>query len=319
MGKKTAARHKALSMEELSKAEEHAKRLDARSQKRVNKERAGLSPISTTSLDYRELFDKFTENCKMNKSLKKPVQHFIFQFPTDIPVNDKNHHEMLKIAQAFCKQIYGDDSVMSARIDRDEDGQHVVDVFVVERYEKRLKDGSASTWVSNSRAGKILCEKHREEILRRLPQFEKRKGEDGDEEMVLKRDKHGEPLLSTSPSAFGMALNSEWNNYLRQRIPQLARKQERKGFRHDNLSVEGYKLKREMEKNTQLHKVAKFSLDKLHELARYLTPNDATILQRFSKSLGNEIDFETARVSHIEQYEQEIDLEKSSEGKISPF
>ena len=68
----------------------------------------------------------------------------LVQFPTDIPLGpdpERTQKAMLDHAVRFANQYHGGDAVFAARLDRDEQGQHTVDVFAMPRYDFTYKDG----------------------------------------------------------------------------------------------------------------------------------------------------------------------------------
>lgn len=168
--------------------ERHGKREDQTSQKRrVRNE----DPIVFGSLNLRQAYDEHVKGCKMNKALKRPVLHALLQFPTDLPVNETNLRAFMNHSIRFINETHGGNAVFAARIDRDEQGQHSVDVFFAPKYEKATKQHGVEMWVSPTKHGKELCEKHREEIERR----------------------HG-GKFHHGPRQVGIALNSEFRNFL---------------------------------------------------------------------------------------------------------
>lgn len=80
----------------------------------------------------------------------KIAVHSFLQFPTEMKLDADAERLMLARAVKFVNQMHGGDAVFHARLDRDEDGKHGVDVFFAPRYEKvtgRKKD-KVETWVS---------------------------------------------------------------------------------------------------------------------------------------------------------------------------
>lgn len=75
----------------------------------------------------------------MNAGLKRPAMHAIIQFPPQIRISEANERKMLQLAVQFINKTHGGDAVFAARLDRDEDGRHTVDVFYSPKYVKETK------------------------------------------------------------------------------------------------------------------------------------------------------------------------------------
>lgn len=228
---KTMVRCRSLDMSALAAQEAHGKREDYTSKKRRVRDAA---PIVAHGLNLRELYDAHMDGVRQNRAAKKPVLHFIVRFPPDLLDVDAKHFQgdkrqrqrmMLRQAVAFIEKTHGGDAVFAARLDRDEAGETIADVFAAPRYEKRTKrtrpDEKGATWASATKFGKELAEKHQPEIQRRHPEA---KGK----------------LLG--PRAVGIALNIEWRNWF-ERVNELklAKKNEKESFGPDRLETEAYK------------------------------------------------------------------------------
>ena len=61
---------------------------------------------------------------------------------------------MLRHAVAFANGYHGGDAVFAARLDRDEEGRHTVDVFLMPRHDFRYKDGRTQKRASVSKFSK---------------------------------------------------------------------------------------------------------------------------------------------------------------------
>lgn len=206
----------------------HGMRNDGTSRKRRVRDQ---EPLVYGSLDLQTAFKSHIEGCRMNSSLKRPVMHALVQFPTSIPINEKNEMVMLNLAVKFINQHHGGDAVFAARLDRDEDGRHTVDVFYCPKYLKKTKQHGEELWISNSKHGKELCERHRAEIERR----------------------HGGKFL-TGPRQVGIALQAEFYNFLRSKNLELKDRVEKENSRPDRLEPEDYKIKAEMKNlRSQIH------------------------------------------------------------------
>lgn len=200
----------------LASMQAHGMRNDGTSRKRKVRD---VEPLVYGSLDLKTAFKDHIKGCRMNSSLKRPVMHALVQFPTSIPITEKNEKVMLKLAVKFINQHHGGDAVFAARLDRDEDGRHTVDVFYAPKYVKETKQHGEELWISNSKHGKLLCERHRDEIERR----------------------HGGTFL-TGPRQVGIALQAEWYNFLRSKHLEIENRKEKDHSKPDRLEPETYKI-----------------------------------------------------------------------------
>lgn len=161
----------------LERQEKHGKRLDGTSkQRRVR----NASPIIYRSLDLRAEYDRHMEGVKQNAGCKRPVLHFIIKFPAELledgapgaygSQRDRDARKKLMGRQAvdFVNRTHGGSAVFAARVDRDEAGEAIVDVFAAPRYTKATKRKEA-VWASPTKFGKELALKHQDEIRRRHP------------------------------------------------------------------------------------------------------------------------------------------------------
>ena len=172
-------------------------------------------------LNLRKAFDKATDGIKIHGCVRKPVIHALMQFPPELA--DKPNHEraLLVIAARFCKHLWGENAAFAARVDRDEKGRCVVDMFLAPTYEKTTKAGT-TTWLSTTRHLKQLCRKHQSEIKRRF---------------------HGK--FSDNVRARGMALQSEFNQFLVEQGIPLEPKREKPNPEPDWLTPEHYGVRAE--------------------------------------------------------------------------
>lgn len=229
---KTMIRCQSLDMAGLAAAEAHGKRQDRTSQLRRVRD---VSPLVAGGLDLRKLYDAHMDGVRQNKGAKKPVLHFIVRFPPEVlsgasagqfQGNQAERQKvMLRQAARFINDTHGGQAVFAVRLDRDEAGETIVDVFAAPKYEKRTKrtkpDQSGVMWASATRFGKELAEKHQDEIQRRHPNA---KGK----------------LLG--PRHVGIALNSEWRDYFESENDlTLVPKQEKETGSPDRLEIEAYK------------------------------------------------------------------------------
>lgn len=236
----------------LSAMERHGKRLDASAQKRRVRD---VEPLVYGSLDLTEAYAAHVGDARMNAGLKRPAMHAIIKFPDEITITDKSEQKMLDLAVDFINRTHGGDAVFAARLDRDEAGQHVVDVFYAPKYEKATKDRKGNevlqTWVSTSRHGKALCEKHRAEIMRR----------------------NDKKKFSTTPRSVGIALQAELHEYLTSRDFKLVPRQPKNSPLPDRLETEAYKAKRDLED-------ARAEIDRLRQENRSLKSQLADLVLR---------------------------------------
>lgn len=213
----------------LSSMEKHGKRQDHTSKSRRVRD---VEPLVYGSLNLRQAFDKHVEGCKMNKGLKRPVLHSIVQFPKSIAVTSHNQQKMLDLAVKFINETHGGDAVFAARLDRDEAGQHTVDVFYSPKYEKQTKSQGSVTWISTTKHGKELCHTHREEIEAR---------------------NHAGKFV-TNPRSVGIAIQTEFRAFLLTKGLKLEPKKIKAKAGKDRLSPEEYKIQQEYLKNKALNK-----------------------------------------------------------------
>lgn len=194
----------ALTLSSLSKQERHGKRLDKTSKKRVIRdEKAHVY----RGLDLLDLYENHVKGVRQNARATKPVLHFIMRFPPEVLtgeagkhfVGNKSKRQKIMLAQAikFVDKTHGGNAVFAARIDRDEAGETIVDVFACPKYEKRTKrtklDEVGVMWSSATKYGKELALKHQDEIRRRHPK--------------------AKAAALTGPRMVGIALNSEYRDF----------------------------------------------------------------------------------------------------------
>ena len=202
----------------LGAAELHGKREDATSKsRRVNDKK----PLLVGGLDLGDLYAQHTVGTKMDKRIKCPVLHMIYQWPKSLEVNEANQAMMLKVAREFSDQVLGGQAVFAGRLDRDEKGEHCVDIFAAPIVTKVSAKGVESRWIQTSTHLKALTEKHRDEIVRRHPTIKD----------------------ITNPRCQGIAIQSEWINHLRNLGYEIDPKTEKTHGQPDRLSPEEYALK----------------------------------------------------------------------------
>lgn len=132
-----AARIYQMNRADLVHAEKHGKRLDATGKSRaVN----NAPPVTSTGLEVKALFEAHIAGAFVLKAHSKAM-HVLIQFPTEL-VDGNDPENMLHHARAFTRRVFGNDAIFADRVDRDEKSQHVVDVFVAPKYNKRTKHQS---------------------------------------------------------------------------------------------------------------------------------------------------------------------------------
>tara|TARA_R100000935_G_scaffold25061_1_gene44699 strand:- start:996 stop:1988 length:993 start_codon:yes stop_codon:yes gene_type:complete len=215
----------------LGGMEKHGKRQDKPSQMRCVR---GVDPLVYGTLDLREAYDSHMSAVRTNTGMKPPVLHGIIKFPNDLKVNASNEKKMLTAAVNFINTTHGGSAVFAARLDRDEAGQHVVDVFYAPKYEKVTKTRKGEEvrtwWMSTTKHGKDLCEKHREEI----------------------KSRNDERKFTTGPRQVGIALQSELYDYLGKKGLTLTPKTPKNDPRPDRQETEAYKATKDAEEKASM-------------------------------------------------------------------
>ncbi len=143
-----------LSKADLTAAERHGKRLDTTSRARAI---SNDPPVTSTGLDLRKLYRKHVKGAFVPKC-KTIAKHIIIQFPKDL-VDGEDPAYMLRHARGIVESIFGDKSIFADRVDRDEEGRHIVDIFVAPKYTKKTKHTSQVA-VSVSVHELALAKKH---------------------------------------------------------------------------------------------------------------------------------------------------------------
>lgn len=154
-GRAGAVRIEPLKMNDLARAEKHGKRLDDSSQSRAIY--PDKPPRTTTGLDLKNLYLAHVDGIYMPKNNTKAL-HVIVQFPTDL-VDGEDANYMLKHARGFAEKVFGSRAVFADRVDRDERGRHIVDLFVTPIYTKKTKHSEKDA-VGLSVHTKALANKH---------------------------------------------------------------------------------------------------------------------------------------------------------------
>jgi hypothetical protein len=231
---KGSVRCAAINMAGLLAQERHGKRLDRSSQRRKIRDAA---PHIYKTLDLCDAYARHMEGVKLNAGAAKPVLHFIVRFPPDLLSDSapkgwsgKNAEQrqmlMLKQAVQFIDETHGGRAVFAARIDRDEEGETICDVFAAPKYEKRTKRTKpgepGEMWASATKYGRDLAEQHQDEIRRRHPE--------------------AKPGKLTGPRQVGIALQSEFAAFFERKngVP-LTPKKEKIVRRSDRVEVEAWR------------------------------------------------------------------------------
>lgn len=223
----------------LKAQEKHGKRLDGTSQMRRVRD---VDPLVYGGLDLRDLYDAHVEGATFNRSCKRPVLHFIIKMPPqvladsdDAPKNylnkrkEERHALMLEQAVLFVNETHGGDAVFAARVDRDEAGELVIDVFAAPKFDKHTKNRGKpeiTIWSSPTKFGKDLAIKHQAEIQSR---HDSSKG------------------LLTAPRHVGIALQSEFAEFFERENKMKLTRKAKDSFGDDRLEVEAYKAVRDAE------------------------------------------------------------------------
>lgn len=243
-GKSGAVRMKSLDASGLAAMGRHEKRLDYAGSKRAIRDVPPLvySPYGE-GLDLEQSYTAHVEGTKRNKGGRALARHGFLQFPTDLPVTPENEQRMLDEAVAFINATHGGRAVFRARLDRDEAGQHGVDVFFAPKYEKTTRRGKViEDWISLSKFGKKLA-------LERFGERQKKEKNPDSGLFELVFDKAGQPVMERcdSPVFQGRALQDLWTGHLRDGmgLEWVERGKVKVGRDPDRLEPEEYKITQE--------------------------------------------------------------------------
>lgn len=213
-------------------------------------------PAGSSAQDMVSSYDEWSAGCRRNKAAADNLAlHAMVHFPSAlIPLNGtpeqiaKAEQSMLTHAVRFINERNGGDAVFWARLDRDEEGRHNVDVFYAPRYVKHTKSKGAERWIS-------LTKFDKEKALERyaqVPRLTVRKDAKGRKTVTPARDKDGNQIMIPGNSLFwrGKALQTDFYEYLRDvaKIRGVQRGEEKHTHGTDWQSVEDYKASKELEK-----------------------------------------------------------------------
>ncbi len=246
-----AIRIQRLSLVALVAAEAHGKRQDRKGKARAIY--ANVPAITTTGLNLTTLFGEHVEDA-FRPSASKICLHLLAQFPTELVpadeagrVTDDQARWMLEQAREFAKDVFGPEAVFGDRIDRDERGQHVVDLFIAPKYEKKNRSGP-KTAVSISkhlkelafRTGRWVVPDNLDELIRAVPP-----GPDAAKKRAKLRSLRDHPTLR----AQGQALQDAWFQFLGQKakLAGVQRGSPKKTAGDDAISAEELDLERRQE------------------------------------------------------------------------
>lgn len=231
---KAAVRCESLNIAGLARAEKHGKREDWIGKQRQIRD---VKPLVAGGMDLVDLYEKHVEGARQNKAAKKPVLHFIVKFPPEVLTDDgptpyaslnRAGREKLMVKQAvrFINENHGGQAVFAARLDRDEAGETIVDVFACPKYmkESRSAHREPTLWTSATRFGEELARKHQEHIRTRL--------------------KSDSARAITSPRAVGMAIQQEFAAFFeRENRVKLDPRKLKESRAKDRIEVEEWRLR----------------------------------------------------------------------------
>ncbi len=149
-----AARVYQMTMGDITKAEKHGKRLDTTSKARAI---TNDPPLTTAGLNLKALYLAHSEGVFRHKARAKAM-HVIIQFPKDL-VDGEDADYMLMHARKFVESVFGDQAIFADRVDRDEKGRHIVDIFIAPKYIKKTLH-TTQLAITVSKHQKDLAEKY---------------------------------------------------------------------------------------------------------------------------------------------------------------
>lgn len=232
---KAAVRCESLDLAGLARAEKHGKREDWIGKQRKIRD---AKPLVYGGMDLVDLYAAHTEGARQNKAARKPVLHFIVRFPPEVLTDDgptpytrtdRAGRERLMVKQAvrFINETHGGQAVFAARLDRDEAGETVVDVFACPRYLKASKAAGRDPvlWTSATRFGEELARTHQDHIRARMKDAKTAKA-------------------ITSPRAVGIALQESFGQFFeRENGVKLAPRKLKESRAKDRIEVEEWRLR----------------------------------------------------------------------------
>lgn len=229
-GRTGAIRQEALKGSDFVMAEKHGKRLDLMGPSRRVRD---VKPLVYGSLDLAEARRAWMEGVQQQGETE--ALHMLVQFPTALKIDgptpeetERKEQALLMHAVRFANAYHGGDAVFAARLDRDEQGRHTVDVFAMPRYDFTYKDGRKVKRAATSKFAKEQARARCRDLIQ-----------------------PGEKLQPDSPIMQGRALQAAWHEYLRDELGMGAALEPRnikKVRTADRLEPEEYSLKVERER-----------------------------------------------------------------------
>lgn len=227
-GRAGSVRVMRLSPQAFAAAEAHGKRLDRSSQARAINDKA---PLTSWGLDLEKLYRKHAEGAFVPKSQTKAL-HVLIQFPTDL-VEGEDPVGMILEAHKFAREVWGNEAIFADRVDRDEKGRHIVDLFLAPRYAKKTKHTTKPA---------ISTSKHLQDLAVKLGRWD------------------GSAKTKAPLRMQGQALQDAWYDHLknRMRLSRVERGSPKKTPGDDWLSAEELELaRREHEVEARAENLAK--------------------------------------------------------------
>lgn len=208
-------------------------------------------------------YEKHVEGAKYKKGSDKVAVHAFLQFPTDLEVNEDTEKLMLRSSVEFVNKMNGGDAVFHARLDRDEQGKHGVDVFFAPKYQKITgkKKDIVQDWVSLTKFQKELAE-------------EKGLGNDHHSRGAMFQDEFADHLRS---------IGLDW----------VARGKKKLSRDNDRLEPEVYKFERDKEQFEE-------TVNKFRRMQVLLEENERDLLEELERK-QKEADFRLNAAKEIEK------------------
>lgn len=245
---KAAVRCESLDLAGLIRAEKHGKREDWIGKQRKIRD---AKPLVAGGLDLVNLYHQHIEGARQNKGAKKPILHFIVRFPPEVLMDegpssfaklDREGRERLMVKQAvkFIQESHGGEAVFAARLDRDEAGETVVDLFACPKYlkESRSARREPTLWTSATRFGEDLARTHQDHIRGRL------------------KDARTDKAI-TSPRAVGIALQEAFGQFFeKENGAKLTPRKLKDSPTKDRLEVEAWRMKQVQQEAEDAEKAA---------------------------------------------------------------
>lgn len=287
-GQSGAIRQQALKTSDLNAAERHGKRQDNMSQARRVSDAA---PLVHGTLDLADARKAHMDGVQQQG--KTAALHVLVQFPTQLKLSDdpdlreSQQRSMLQHAVRFVNEYHGGDAVFGARFDRDEQGQHTVDVFAMPKYEFRYKDGRTAQRASVSKFSK--------------------------EQALARFNRNG-------PRSQGKAIQAAWFEYMRDEMgldwiqpptPKKSRTKDRLEPEEYKLQQDRQKLRDEKEQVNTTHALANAVMRRGQEKAAELDAREHVIFTREVEIERRELAL-GARESVLSDHEKQLSIERAA-------